>query len=72
MVLFRRHREFLDDAMKTVKEVFCKKDISDITGYSNITVEKYGRPIDERNGWNTHIVCENGRACGFTNGPLDE
>lgn len=68
MTLFRRHREFLDEAMKTVKEVDSIADIERITGYSNITIEPYG--FDERINWDTHIVCENGRACGFTNGPL--
>jgi hypothetical protein len=70
MVLFRRHREFLDEAMKTVTEVNSIKDIEDITGYTNITVEKYGG-FDKRIGWDTYIVCENGRGCGFTNGPLE-
>lgn len=70
MVRFRFHREFLDDALKTVIDVFSKKDIEDATGYSNITVTKYGKGIDERCGWDTHIVCENGRGCGFTDGPL--
>lgn len=71
-VLFRPHREFLDQAMAEVQEVTSIKDIERITGYSDITVEKYGPPgkIDERIGWDTYIVCEGGRGCGFTNGPL--
>lgn len=68
-MLFRPHRMFLDEAMAEVQEVNNIEDIERITGYTNITVEKYGG-IDERNGWDTYIVCENGRACGFTNGPL--
>lgn len=68
MVLFRQHREFLDEAMETVQEISSIADIERITGYNNITVEKYA--YDKRIDWDTYIVCENGRACGFTNGPL--
>lgn len=68
MVLFRPNREFLDEAMKEVQEVSCIKEIEVITGYNNITVEPYS--YDKRINWDTYIVCENGRGCGFTNGPL--
>ena len=68
MTLFRRHREFLDDAMKTVVEVSSIAEIEKITGYTNVTVKKYS--YDHRIMWDTYIVCENGRACGFTNGLL--
>lgn len=34
----------------------------------NVTVEPYS--FDKRINWNTHIVCVNGDAWGFTDGPL--
>lgn len=34
----------------------------------NVTVERYVH--DDRNGWDTHIVCVNAKAWGFTDGPL--
>lgn len=79
MTLYRSHREFLDDAMKTVVEVNSLKDLrahlantcpyADVRS-DNVLVEKYGRDIDERIGWNTHIVTINGQVVGFTDGPL--
>lgn len=70
MVKFRRHRLYLIDSLETTVEVNSIEEIEKITGYTNVTVEKYGNGIDERCGWDTHIVCENGRACGFTDGML--
>lgn len=34
----------------------------------NVTVEAYGR--DDRNGWDTHLVCVAGKAALFADGPL--
>lgn len=34
----------------------------------NITIVPYGR--DERIGWDTHLVCVDGRAALYMNGPL--
>jgi hypothetical protein len=70
--------EFLDDCMKTVKEIeptkeAVKKYLSDYYGkevdIDTITVEKYGT-FDERIGWDTYIVCIDGNAVGFTNEKL--
>lgn len=37
---------------------------------ADVKVEKYGRDIDHRNGWNTHIVTVEGWGpAGFTDGP---
>jgi hypothetical protein len=36
---------------------------------SAITVRPYR--YDQRIAWDTHIVCIEGRACGFTDGPLE-
>lgn len=68
----RAHREMLEDSMKTMKEI--EPTIEAIAQYFNaepesITVEKYGT-FDYRIGWDTYIVCVNGRAVGFTDGGL--
>jgi hypothetical protein len=68
----RRHREFLIDSMETVKEIEPTKEC--VAEYfdclpDRITVEKYGT-FDDRIGWDTYIVCVNGNAIGFTDGPL--
>lgn len=34
----------------------------------NVTVEKYGEGIDERCGWETHLVCVDGKAALFADG----
>ena len=74
MVLYRPHRRFLDEAMKEVSEVNSMPELArlltpELKDGDKITVEKYGG-FDERIGWDTYIVCINGQACGFTNGPL--
>lgn len=33
----------------------------------NVTIEPYG--YDDRNGWNTHLVCVDGKAALFADGP---
>lgn len=84
MVLYRPHRGMLADAMKEVAEVadfaalvahmrgeypFYPED--QLPTESTVTVEKYGTGIDERIGWDTHIVLVNGQAWGFTNGMVE-
>lgn len=34
-----------------------------------VTVRKYGYGIDERNGWDTHLICIDGKAFAFSDGP---
>lgn len=36
----------------------------------NVTCEKYGRGIDARCGWDTHLVCVDGKAALFASGPI--
>jgi hypothetical protein len=36
----------------------------------NVSIVKYGEGIDERCGWDTHLVCIDGKAALFTDGPL--
>lgn len=72
-ILARRHRGFLSEAMKTVKEI--EPTIAAVREFFNepdgaIKVEPYG--FDSRIGWNTHIVTVNGNAVGFTDGPVKE
>jgi len=71
-ILFRPHRSSLDDAMKEVIEIADRDAlvrhlirIEYANEKSDITVEKY--VFDDRIGWDTHIVCINGNAIGFTN-----
>ncbi|MEK6883043.1 MAG: hypothetical protein AABY22_25690 [Nanoarchaeota archaeon] len=76
----RKHRRFLFESMETVKEIEPNKesirkffteneDFPEIYE-GNIEVEPYG--FDKRIGWDTYIVCINGKAVGFTDGPLLE
>lgn len=37
---------------------------------ANVTIEKYGKGIDERCGWDTHLICVDGKAALFSDGPL--
>lgn len=39
------------------------------TPSSVVTVEEYGG-YDERIGWHTHLLCIDGRAALFTDGPM--
>lgn len=38
---------------------------------ANVTLEPYSDRIDERTGWRTHLVCIDGKAALFTDGPLE-
>jgi len=76
-VRYRPHRRLLADSIAETVNI---KDRADLVAYlqkerdymlfdpSDVTVEKYGTGIDERCGWDTHIVCIKGRAVGFTDG----
>ncbi len=72
MFLYRDHKGGLSESMETVQEMDSLSDIRDhlepTFGPGEITVEDYGR--DECIKWDTYIVCHNGRAVGFTNGPV--
>ena len=70
----------LDDSMQTVIEIKSKAELREhilkvddwapLAG--KLTIEKYGtKPLDERIGWDTHIVMWNKTVMGFTNGPLE-
>ena len=80
VTLYREHRGSLDDSMQTVIEIKSKAELREhilkvddwapLAG--KLTIEKYGtKPLDERIGWDTHIVMWNKTVMGFTNGPLD-
>jgi hypothetical protein len=86
MVKYRHHRGSLVDSMATVVEVADMRALlmilrsTDIFGAGsirypsrdNVTVVKYGDGIDERIGWDTHLVSVYGSACGFTDGMVPE
>jgi hypothetical protein len=75
MTLYRPHRAFLDEAMKEKFEVKSFQDILDYykrIGFpikGKLTCEWYS--FDKRIDWDTWIVCEDGQAIGFTNGPIE-
>lgn len=77
---YREQRGTLKDSMKTVVELPATRAALAAhlsVGFptpcpaDRITVKPYGG-IDPRNGWDTHIVCVNGDAWGYTDGPLAE
>jgi len=65
----------LAEAMERVAEV---RDRAELIAYlqkhydfwqpteANVTIEAYGR--DERNGWDTHLICIDGKAALFSDG----
>ncbi len=80
---YRDHRELLVNSMSTVQEFLSRDDLIkylqvSLDEYgpgkydcSKVTVKKYGNGIDERIGWNTHIVhLEGFGVFGFTDGPV--
>lgn len=78
---FRPASSFLDleESMSHVREV---ADWAELMAFlkaeylpteptdENVTIEKYGTGIDERIGWDTHVLCVAGRAALYTDGPL--
>lgn len=80
MTKFRYHRGLLVDSMATVVDVTTFADLVTLVAdncqdfgwgeadQESVTVKPYG--FDHRIAWDTHIVCLNGKAVGFTDGPL--
>jgi len=68
--LYRDHRGSLEASMETVQEMESfadlKNHIEKIYGSGEITIKLYC--YDSRIDWDSHIVCINGNAVGFTNG----
>ena len=75
MFLYRDHRETLDESLKTTQEMNTHEQLKNYIcsrfGSGAVAVRKYGKGIDERCGWDTHIVTHNGMPVGFTNGPVE-
>jgi hypothetical protein len=67
----------IDEAMKHVREVKTKAELmaflrdewlaTEATD-ENVTIEPYG--YDKRIGWDTHLLCIDGKAALFTDGPV--
>ena len=74
MFRYRDHRGMFDESMATAQQMSSITDLEEhicsIYGEGLIEVKNYGG-MDERCGWDTHIVTHNGCACGFTDGPVD-
>ena len=77
--LFRQHRGSLISSMLTVEHFDnfeeLKAHIRSINSFiyasDKIKIEKYGTGIDERIGWDTHIVSTASYVIGFTSGPVE-
>lgn len=71
--LYRDHRGSLASSMETVQEMDSaeqlRKHVCGVFGEGAITVEEYG--VDERIGWDTHIVCWENCAVGMANAMVD-
>ena len=76
---FRRHHGGLAESMDTVQEVETMKDLIRIL---RTTFPSFFKPedskvevafytYDSRIDWNTYIVTIDGKAVGFTDGPLE-
>jgi hypothetical protein len=69
----------LEESMKHVLEIadwaalvaFLEKEYVRWKPDSVVTIEKYGG-FDERIGWGTHLVCVDGRAALYTDGPMEK
>ena len=70
----------LDESMEHVIELsdwealvaFLEKEWRAWKPDSVVTVEKWGKGVDSRNGWDTHLVCVDGHACLFSDGPMEK
>ena len=77
-VYFRYHRGTLADAMKTAIEVksleMLRQTIINDCEYINpegkMNIEKYGKAVDVRIGWDTYIVTWDKQPIGFLSGEL--
>lgn len=72
MFLYRDQRGGLAESMETVQKMHTLGDIQThlepMFGPGEITVDQYG--LDKRIDWDTHIVCHDGHAVGYTDGPV--
>ena len=72
MFLYRDHRGTLLDSMETIQEMHnfsdLEKHLHKLFGPGNITVKPYCH--DKRTRWDTHLVCHNDCAVGYTNKAL--
>jgi hypothetical protein len=68
----------IDEAMKHVREFHSRSEFeaflkAEWLGWkegSVVTIKKYC--FDERIGWDTHLICVDGKAALFSDGPLPE
>lgn len=74
---FRPVRGSLQTAMEEVQEceptmeslkAAMKRIYGGFMPTGEITLKLHG--YDDRIGWDTYLVCEDGKACGYTDGPL--
>jgi hypothetical protein len=71
-MLFRPVREFLDEAMKEVKEFDNPVDLNQYLGLPLDAVLEYKpQGFDKRIGWNSFLVSYNGVAVGHSNSNME-
>jgi hypothetical protein len=66
---YREHRGSLADSMETVIEVKSLKDLAQKMKYKGILTCKWYCK-DDRIGWDTWLICEDGCAIGMSDGEL--
>ena len=67
-MLYRSHRGSLDDSMKTVVQMpNTRAALAQHLDVSPCDIEVLPYAVDDRIGWDTHIVLVCGRPAGFTN-----
>lgn len=74
-ILFRWHRQLLEDSMATVREI---KDFAELEALVHEQYESTGLvevkwyADDQRIKWNTYLVTLDGHAVGYTNHALEK
>jgi hypothetical protein len=67
------------EALERAQDVYSWEELLELVGErfffwmptrDNVTIEWYGR--DRRIGWDTHLVCVDGKAALFTDGSLED
>ena len=67
----------LDESMETMREIHSRAELTDLLRLrfdfwqptdENVTIKPYG--FDDRIQWDTHLICIDGKAALFSDGPL--
>jgi len=69
-MLFRPQRGSLEESMKLVMTFPTRAALAKHLGHPEAKVVVKPYAIDNRIGWNTHLVTVGGTVVGFTDGPV--